>query len=136
MERIVEDCRSAGITPVILSPFVYGSRYSTSNAITYANALRQLQSRAPGMIFVDCISLLSAFPRYKILLHDGFHLSPLGQNLVGEAVGEAIVENVMRREMVDRDGGDRRHQDSGAQSRSAVRARQGSRGKAEGRKRC
>jgi hypothetical protein len=36
---MVDDCRSAGITLVVLSPFVYGSRYTMRNAISYTNAL-------------------------------------------------------------------------------------------------
>lgn len=63
-------------------------------AIAYRNALRELQSKAQDMIFVDCISLLTDFPKRLILQHDGFHLSPTGQNLVGEAVGQAIIEDI------------------------------------------
>jgi hypothetical protein len=63
-------------------------------AIFYVDALRELHSRAQDMIFVDCVRLLADFPKSRILQHDGFHLSRLGQNLVGEAIGKAIVEDV------------------------------------------
>jgi lysophospholipase L1-like esterase len=95
IERMVDDCRSAGIKPVVLSPFVYGSRYTMRKAIQYVDALRQLHSRAQDMIFVDCFSLLSEFPKSRILQHDGIHLSRLGQNLIGEAIGKAIVEDII-----------------------------------------
>ena len=95
IERMVGDCRSAGITPVVLSPFVYGSRYTMRRAIPYVDALHELQSRAQDMIFVDCATLLANFPKRMILQNDGFHLSRAGQKLVGEAIGQAIVEDII-----------------------------------------
>jgi hypothetical protein len=95
IEPMVNDCRSAGTKPVILSPFVYGSRYTMRKAIPYVDALRVLNSRTQDMIFSDCVGLLADFPRSKILQHDGFHLSRLGQDLVGEAAGQSIVEDVV-----------------------------------------
>lgn len=94
IERMVGDCRSVGIKPVVLSPFVYGSRYTMRKAILYADALQELHSRSQDTIFVDCVRLLAEFPKTKILQHDGFHLSRLGQNLVGEAIGRAIVADI------------------------------------------
>ena len=41
IESMVDDCTSAGITPVVLPPFVFGSRYSTKNAILYTDALHE-----------------------------------------------------------------------------------------------
>ena len=75
IERMVDDCRSMGITPVVLSPFVYGSRYTSRKAIAYVNALHELHSKKQDMIFVDCARLLANSPKFGILLHDGFHLS-------------------------------------------------------------
>lgn len=95
IERMVDDCRSVGIKPVVLSPFVYGSRYTMRKAVHYVDALRQLNSRKTNMIFVDCFSLLANFPKSKVLQHDGFHLSRLGHKLVGEAIGSAIAEDIL-----------------------------------------
>ena len=95
IERMVQDCRSVGITPIVLSPFVYGSQYTNRNAIRYVNALHELHSRAEDMIFVDCASQLARFSKSMILQHDGFHLSRVGHNLVGEAIGQAIVDDVI-----------------------------------------
>ena len=44
IEHMVDDCISAGVTPVVLSPFIFGSKTSTRNAILYTNALRELRS--------------------------------------------------------------------------------------------
>ena len=95
IERIVNNSISAEITPVVLSPFIFGSRHSLKNAADYTNALWDLSSRVNGMIFIDCIRLLSKAPKSKVLLNDGFHLSRLGHNLIGEAIGQAIVADIM-----------------------------------------
>jgi hypothetical protein len=92
--HMVDDCRSAGATPIVLSPFIYGSRYTMRRASSYSDALQELYSGARDVIFVDCVRLLANFPKRIILQHDGFHLSPLAQTLVGEAVGRTIVDNV------------------------------------------
>jgi lysophospholipase L1-like esterase len=93
IERMVNDCRSAGIKPVVLSSFVYGSRYTTRRAIPYVDASHELAWRTQDMIFVDCIRLLAEFPKSRVLQHNGFHLSRLGQNIVGEAIARSIVEH-------------------------------------------
>jgi lysophospholipase L1-like esterase len=110
IERMVISCRSAGITPVVLSPFIYGSRYATRNAVRYTRALHELHSNAEDMILVDCVHQLANFSKTAILQHDGFHLSRLGQDLVGEAIGQAIVADI-RIKNADRCVGDApRHQ--------------------------
>ncbi|HWY61391.1 MAG TPA: hypothetical protein VNW15_05775, partial [Rhizomicrobium sp.] len=40
---------------------------------------------------LDCVRLLSKFPRSEIVLNDGFHLSSFAHNIIGEAIGEVIV---------------------------------------------
>jgi hypothetical protein len=106
MGRMVDDCRSAGITAVVLSPFVYGSRYTMRNAISYTNALHELL-RAQDVILVDCVRLLAKFSKSSILQHDGFHLSRQGHNVIGEAIAQAIVADVRARK--DRAGGTEPH---------------------------
>ena len=95
IERMVGECRSAGIKPVVLSPFVYGSQYATGKSMAFVAALRELRSRTQDMILVDCVSLLANFPRSGILQHDGFHLSRAGHNLVGEAIAQSIVDDII-----------------------------------------
>ena len=46
------------------------------------------------MILVNCIRLLAEFPKTVILQHDGFHLSRMAQNLIGEATAQAIVADI------------------------------------------
>jgi hypothetical protein len=94
--RMADNCISDGAKPIILSPFVFGSRYSTRSALLFTNALQELQSRKRPMILVDCVRVMSNFPRSKMLMNDGFHLSAMAHNLVGETVGDLIVADVAR----------------------------------------
>jgi hypothetical protein len=93
MERIVKDCEDAGAIPVVLSPFVYGSRYTMKVATSYTNALQEL-SKGQNVILVDCVQALESVPRRLVLQHDGFHLSPIGHRLVGQAIAQSIVASV------------------------------------------
>jgi hypothetical protein len=90
--RMTAECKSAGITPVVLSPFLYGSRYTTANAFSYVKAVHDL-AEAEGFLFVDCMRVLRARPKREILQHDGFHLSEIGQEMVGQAIADLIVRH-------------------------------------------
>jgi lysophospholipase L1-like esterase len=92
--RMAKACRAAGVTPVVLSPFVYGSRYAMRNAIAYTSALRDL-AKVQDMILIDCVRALQAQSKTSILQHDGFHLSLIGQDVVGRAIAESVVADVL-----------------------------------------
>src|SRR6202000_3575795 len=92
MERIVMLCISEGATPVVLSPFVFGSRYSTRSAVAFTDALRDL-AKLHNFILVDCISALRALAKRSALQRDGIHLSQLGHRVVGEAIAASIVSD-------------------------------------------
>jgi hypothetical protein len=53
------------------------------------------------MIFVNCCRLFGNLPKSKILMHDGFHLSRMAHNLLGETIGQEIVADI-RTKNVDR----------------------------------
>ena len=89
----MKDCEDAGAIPVVLSPFVYGSRYTMKGGHEHTNALREL-SKGQNVILVDCVQALESVPRRLVLQHDGFHLSPIGHRLVGQAIAQSIVANV------------------------------------------
>ena len=90
IERMIGECKEAGATPIVLSPFVYGSRYTTRSAANYTNSLDDL-ARARGFRFVDCMQELSSRAKREILQHDGFHLSRIGQRIIGQAIANSIV---------------------------------------------
>src|SRR5262245_60052442 len=95
MRRMVEDCMSTDITPVVLSPFVYGSRYTMRQAILYSDALQELCSKVHGALFINCMCALQAFPRSLTLMNDGFHLSAKGHNIIGELIAQTIAADLM-----------------------------------------
>jgi lysophospholipase L1-like esterase len=78
MRRMTEACVAAGAIPVLVSPFVYASRYTMRKAIAYSSALRDL-AEAQAVIF------------------DGFHLSPLGHQLVGHAIAQSIIADFKKK---------------------------------------
>jgi hypothetical protein len=98
MERMIDSCIAAGATPVVLTPFIYGSRYSTRNGVAYATALQEVLSRKSDGVLVDCIEALRAYPAHTVLQRDGFHLSPKGHAIVGLAVAQRVMSHLRRRE--------------------------------------
>jgi hypothetical protein len=96
MERMIDSCIAADVTPIVLTPFVYGSRYSSRNGVTYANALRELIADKPGAVLVDCIEVLRAYPKRAVLQHDGLHLSQNGHAAVGLAIAQRITSHLQR----------------------------------------
>jgi lysophospholipase L1-like esterase len=92
MERMVTLCISEGAAPVVLSPFVFGSRYSTRSAVAFTYALREL-AKLHSFILVDCVSALRALTKRSALQRDGIHLSQLGHRVVGEAIAASIVSD-------------------------------------------
>jgi hypothetical protein len=94
MERMIDSCIAADVMPIVLTPFVYGSRYSMRSGVTYANALRELIANKPGAILVDCIEVLRSYPKSTILQHDGFHLSQNGHAAVGLAIAQQITSHL------------------------------------------
>jgi lysophospholipase L1-like esterase len=93
---MIDSCVMAGVTPIVLTPFVYGSRYSMRSGVRYADALRELIANKRGAILVDCVELLRAYPKRAILQHDGFHLSQNGHAIVGLAIAERITSHLER----------------------------------------
>ena len=94
IEQMMLECRGAGAVPVVLSPFVYGSRYTTRNALAYAKALRDLHVTMPDAILIDCIDLLTKVTKSRILMRDGWHLSRYGHQVIGHTIANLIVRHV------------------------------------------
>ena len=84
MAGLVRMLLENNITPVVVSPFVFGSRRSDRNAHYCAGRLKELLITLPKAHFVDAYAGLNRHPRHQMLLADGGHLSLLGQKVVGE----------------------------------------------------
>jgi hypothetical protein len=101
IERLADECLSTGIRPIILSPFIFGSGYTTRYSARYTAALQELQSRMPDLTVINCVELLSPFPKSRILMDDGFHLSSFAHRLIGAAAGKAIADDFKARDIRD-----------------------------------
>lgn len=94
IEGMLEMCIAANMVPIVLTPFVYGSRYSMKNALVYAEVLRGLVAAKPGAHLVDCIEVLRPYAKCQVLQHDGFHLSQVGHAVVGTAIAKCITSDI------------------------------------------
>jgi hypothetical protein len=93
IERMATLCISKRATPVVLSPFAFGSRYSMRSAIIFTKELQNHLAKLQGVLLVDCVNALNGFARKSVLQRDGIHLSQLGHRVVGEAIATAIASD-------------------------------------------
>jgi lysophospholipase L1-like esterase len=84
------------VVPVVLSPFVFGARRADRFAREVNGQLQRLLATLPNAVYVDAYSALNRYPRWRMLLHDGWHLSLEGHRVVAETLFTGlknIVEN-------------------------------------------
>jgi lysophospholipase L1-like esterase len=74
------------VTPVVMSPFVFGGRRSDRLARECTQRLQTTLAAVPGAIFVNAYAALDQHPRRQMLLSDGSHLSLAGQKVLAEAL--------------------------------------------------
>ena len=80
--EIIRTLLAHNIIPVVVSPFVFGSRRSDRNARYCSGRLQELVATLPKAHFVDAYAALNRHPRHQMLLADGGHLSLAGQQVV------------------------------------------------------
>ncbi len=90
--EMVRQARAAGCRVVVVSPFVMASDRCNRFARQYTDTLHRQLSVDGKTHFLDAHALLSDTPCRDLLLRDGFHLSPLGHQKVGTALGELLVK--------------------------------------------
>ena len=78
------------VIPVVLSPFVFGSRRSDRIARDCAGRLKESLSASPKAVYVDAYAALDRQPRRRMLLRDGSHLSLAGQQVVADVLFPAL----------------------------------------------
>ena len=86
MGQITRTFLDHGVTPVVLSPFVFGGRRSNRFAHECTLGLQELLAKSPQTVYVDAYSALARHPRHRTLLSDGTHLSLLGHRIVASAL--------------------------------------------------
>ena len=95
MAELVVTLLENNIVPVVVSPFVFGSRRSDQNACYCAGRLKELLTILPKAYFVDAHSALDRHPRHRMLLADGGHLSLAGQRVVADEL-LAVLKNLVK----------------------------------------
>jgi len=86
MTQLARTLAEHGVTPVVLSPFVFGSRHSDRIARDCVERLRQELAAVPAAVFVDVYAALDREPRRRMLLRDGSHLSLAAQRVVADVL--------------------------------------------------
>jgi len=90
-DNMVTQCLANNSSVVVLSPLVMGSARSNRFSRRFSKALAaQLKGRR-DCHFLDAHALLSQESLRSVLLYDGFHLSAHGHKLLGEALGEVLL---------------------------------------------
>jgi lysophospholipase L1-like esterase len=98
MEQIAGTLLEHGITPVVLSPFVFGAARSDRLARAATRQLSAPLSARPGIFYVDAYAALDRFSRRQMLLKDGSHLSLAGHRVVAEALVPHLKNALLSRE--------------------------------------
>ena len=98
MEHLTRTLLDHKVTPVVLSPFVFGGGRSDRLARAASQRLATLVTRQTGALYVDAYSALDAQPRHQMLLKDGTHLSLAGHHVVAEQLLPALRRALRQRE--------------------------------------
>lgn len=86
MQRIARTLLDHHITPVVMSPFVFGGTRSDRFARECNMTLQQSLAALPQVVYVDAYSSLTQHPRHRMLLSDGAHLSLKGHKVVADVL--------------------------------------------------
>ena len=100
MEQMARTLLESGITPVVLSPFVFGAWRSDRVARFAAGRLPARLAALPGAVYVDAYAALDRQPRRQMLLKDGSHLSLAGHRVVAAALVPLLKNVLLNREKV------------------------------------
>ena len=90
MRKILEHCERNGSKAIVVSPFISGPKFKSRRAALYRTALANLLLEYPNAIFVDAFSFLERFKKRKVLMHNGFHLSSYGHEVLSAVVRKEI----------------------------------------------
>lgn len=83
MTGMVARSLSMQVTPIVLSPFPFGSGRSDHFSRAYSDRLKSEIQAIEGAYFVDAYAELSKYPKSKTLCQDGFHISKFSHELIG-----------------------------------------------------
>jgi hypothetical protein len=84
MTGMVARSLSMQVTPIVISPFPFGSSRSDYFSRAYSNRLKSEIQGIKGAYFIDAYSELAKHPKSKTLCQDGFHISKFSHELISD----------------------------------------------------
>lgn len=85
LSAIAKEIMASGARPIVLTPFRFGDRWSAHYGEQFAAAARELASSL-GFAVINGPEVLRPYPLREILLANGYHLSAMGHEIIGQAL--------------------------------------------------
>ena len=92
--KMVDSVVSFGAYPIVFTPFVFDNFLADAWARCYSCDLVADFAGRPDVCVIDGWNPLAQYPRNKILLHDGIHLSQLGHDILAQCLTPKLVERI------------------------------------------
>ena len=92
--KMVDAVVSFGAYPIVFTPFVFDNFLSDAWARCYSCDLVADFAGRSDVCVIDGWNPLAQYPRNKILLHDGIHLSQLGHDVLAQCLKPKLVERI------------------------------------------
>lgn len=95
--KMVETVVSAGIYPIVFTPFVFDNFLSDAWGRCYSRDLVDDFAGRDDVCVINGWEALAGHPRPRILLHDGMHLTRLGHQILADRLRMELVECIKLR---------------------------------------
>lgn len=92
--KMVDSVISIGAYPIVCTPFVFDNFLSDAWARCYSCDLTADFAGRTDVCVIDAWKLLAQYPRSQTLLHDGFHLSQWGHEVLAQDLKPKLVERI------------------------------------------
>jgi lysophospholipase L1-like esterase len=95
--EVVEAVVATGAYAIVLTPFVFDNFLADAWAHCYSYDLESDFAGRTDVCVINVWSLLAEYPRAKMLLHDGLHLSRSAHAVLAESLQACLVERIRSR---------------------------------------
>jgi hypothetical protein len=97
MAEVVEAVVATGAYAIVFPPFVFENFLADAWARRYSNDLESDFAGRTDVCVINGWRLLAKYPRAKMLLHDGLHLSRLAHEVLAESLQARLMEWIRSR---------------------------------------
>jgi len=98
--EVVTAVVTTGAYAIVLTPFVFDNFLSDAWAHCYSSDLETDFAGRTDVCVINAWNLLAVYPRRKMLLHDGLHLSRLAHEVLAESLRARLVGWIQARASV------------------------------------